>query len=64
MVVTEEPDDVVVEPLVCDVLGEALHVVGDVAVGEVVQQHAAALGTALPGRQEERSLVLGWAERQ
>lgn len=57
-VFVQETDDVVVQPLGSHVPGQPIHVVGDVAVGVVVQQQFTRLVRTLSGRLEERRLVL------
>ena len=56
-VLVEEAHDVVVQPFLGHVARQAVHVVGDVAVGVVVEQGADGLEGALARRQEERRLV-------
>jgi hypothetical protein len=57
-VLVQQSDDVVVEPLAGHVPRESVHVVGDLPVGERVEQRLAGLEAALARRQEQGRLVL------
>ena len=57
-VLVEESHDVVVQSLLGHVARQTVHVVGDVAVGVLVQQRTHSFERAFAGRQEQRSFVL------
>ena len=61
-VLVQQPHDVVVHTLLRDVARQAVHVVCDVPVGKMVQQHLGGLVAALPGGQEQGRLLLGGAD--
>ncbi|RZF33458.1 hypothetical protein LSTR_LSTR017510 [Laodelphax striatellus] len=58
----EQPDNVVVQALAGHVAWQPVHVVGDLPIGEVVQQRFARLETAFASCQEQRRLVLKSAQ--
>ena len=57
-VLVQQTDDVAVQPLLGHVARQSVHVVGDVAVGVVVQHRTHSFERAFTGRQKQRRLIL------
>lgn len=54
----QQPDNVVMQPLAGHVPGQPIHMIGDLSIGEIVQQRLARLVRSFARRQEQRCLVL------
>jgi hypothetical protein len=54
----QQPHDVMMQPFPGNITGQPVHVVGDLAVREVVEQRLAGLVTALACCQKQWGLVL------
>lgn len=64
VVLVHQPHNVVMHPLLRDVPGQAVHVVGDLPVGKVVQQDLGSAVASFPGGQEQRGLLLRRTQRR